>query len=64
MFVLGGLWGRHLLVLTNLSLGLWVGGRGCGGGLGWDEVEEWQSDMNCNNGDMSGRMLVFIRDKK
>lgn len=35
MFVLGRLWGRHLLVLTNLRLALWgrwVGGRGSGGG--------------------------------
>lgn len=35
VFVLGSLWGRHLLVLTNLRLALWVwwvGGRGNGGG--------------------------------
>ena len=36
-FELGSLWGRHLLVLTNLRLALWVwwvGGRGNGGGGG------------------------------
>lgn len=55
MFVLGSLWGRHLLVLTNLRLALWgqwVGGRGSGGG--WDGVKEWQWATGYDNGDIFG----------
>lgn len=39
MFGLVSLWGRHLLVLTNVRLGLGVGGRGSAGGVvGWGEA--------------------------
>lgn len=53
VFVLGSLWGRHLLGLTNLRLSLdWDGGweeKEAGGG--WDGVKV---TTGCDNGDILG----------